>query len=153
MLINGGTVTLDNINATIDADGQSFMMVGNDYNGLTLNLKGNSVITMNSSASAFLSMSGLPVLKLRCEGESATLTIFSITNPEYDYSGFQSFAIDFTFSTGIGTWDPLDAEALQEIAADDDNDGNPDYTVKRSEIVGNGNGAYFWTFTVEKINP
>jgi hypothetical protein len=157
-LVNGGTVTLDNINATIDADGQSFMMVGNDYNGLTLNLKGNSYITMNNYYSAF-NTNGSPVLKLRCEGESATLTISSTTAPD-DYSGFQAFGnIDFTNTGGQGIssgtsaideTDPENYDKLQEIAADDNNDGNPDYTVKRSEIVGDGNGAYFWTFTVEK---
>ncbi len=165
MLINGGTVTLDNINATIFADSQPFMMVGNDYNGLTLNLKGASYITMNSGASAFVSM-GAAVLKLRCEGESATLTIFSITNPVNNYSGFQAFDnIDFANTGGQGIssgtsaideTDPENYNKLQEIAADDNNDGNPDYTVERSKMTTvdvNGVTLYEWTFTVSKINP
>ena len=151
ILAAGGTVTLDNINATIGEDvfpENYFMNIGEVDNGFTLNLNGDNIITVLNGTSPFNGGMGASAdLKLSCEGDGpATLTIR--TADEYN-SGFQAFNnIDFSMGD-LYTDDPIIADKLSSIAADG-------YNVERSErttVDVNGVTLYEWTFTVSKINP
>ena len=146
-LAAGGTVTLDNINATIGEDVSTdnyFMNIGEVDNGFTLNLNGDNIITvLNGNSPFYGGMGGSADLNLSCEGDGpATLTIR--TADEYN-SGFQAFNnIDWSSLSD----EALDANDLSNIAA-------PGYKVERSAkttVDVNGVTLYKWTFTVTKIN-
>jgi hypothetical protein len=141
LLINGGTVTMKNINATIGNEvttEKHFIEVGNNENGLTLDLAGNNIITILNGTPPFYGNGA--TLKLRCEGDGpATLTIR--TADEYN-SGFKDFNIDWSSLSD----EALDANDLSNIAASG-------YKVERSAkttVDVNGVTLYEWTFTVSK---
>jgi hypothetical protein len=73
-LSHGGTVTLDNVTATVSESGQPFVSVYVDpAEGLEIVLTDNSSITCNASDA--IRAEGDCHLKLSCTGSSATLTV------------------------------------------------------------------------------
>ena len=148
LLINGGTVTMKNINATIGnevTNEKHFIEVGNNENGLTLDLAGDNIITILNGTPPFYGNGA--TLKLRCSGyDPATLTIR--TNFEYD-SGFNNFNYTYLDWDSLGDG-PLSADVLEEITA-------YGCTVVRSErktvnvtIDGNDVELNEWTFTISQ---
>ncbi len=160
-LAAGGTVTLDNINATIREDVSPenfFMNIGNVENGFTLNLNGDNIITVLNGTTPFYGNGA--DLKLRCEGESATLIIRTkvAVKALCGIAGFSNSPFGIG-NSGIETDEEINEGSgdsytmLQPLAADG-------YKVKRSSmetvyvnIGGSDEELNEWTFTVEKINP
>ena len=134
-LMNSGTFTMENLTAEVNEYSEFVYIEGQD---IVLNLKGDNYIKMNESYPAFQGVN--TTLKLKCEGDVATLKIWVKNGNVGGFSGFNN--INFSNNGGIGTTDALDAEALKSIAAEG-------YTVERSAKIADGDGAY-WIFTVRK---
>lgn len=103
---------------------------------ITLNLIGDNVIKIDAgNTSAFYSNGRINTLKLKCEGDEATLKIW-IKKPEDPYAGFYNFE-------NILIEDFLETNYPPNMAAEG-------YQVIRTSRFDDGDG-YYWIYFVKKI--
>ena len=127
-LMNGGTVSLNNVTARFD---NNYIIYNNSFErDLTVVLTGNNSL---SNSQYDFALGGNKGIKLRCTGSSATLTVTALYNSVYGFN-----------CTNYDGSDPNDLAADGYTVAltetvngpDSDSDGNPDYIS--------------WTYTVTK---
>ena len=135
MVWNYGKVTFDNLAATYMGTDSAFLNQNKSSKDNELVLTGTNTLNCATCVTA-VDFNGN--LKLKCTGDSATL---SITTARADFCGLKAKNYNRDSNNRATT---SEIDLTSQLAADR-------YTVTRSARVDNGDGSYTWTYTVEPI--